>query len=135
MNLTRSAWKRQSQGDTHDDYIQILPEAGFIVTYTSIRPNTEKTLIWGLWIREMPDSVVYTAHKNGKSWRRESYKIQGHQLIWNNGSDHGDAIWDLIDNSSIPHHLQEMGAAFIEKFARLHPPEFISAEQAAPRNR
>jgi hypothetical protein len=134
MSLNRSTWKRQSQSDTFADYIQILPEAGIIVTYSSTQPNSNRTIIWGLWIRDMSDSIVYTARKNAKLWRREFYKIEGRQLIWDNGFGHGDVTWDLIDDALLPDHLQEMGAAYLEKFLASNPPEFILAEQAAPSN-
>jgi hypothetical protein len=131
MSLPRSAWKYRSPGCPNDDYIQVFPEAGFIITYSSSPQQSDKTIIWGLWIREDSDSLVFTAHKNAKLWRKESYKIEGGQLFWNNGNGHGDAVWDSIEDSTIPNHLQLLGSAFIEKFTSLIPPEFKLAEQQA----
>jgi hypothetical protein len=134
MRLSRSAWKTHRNESPYEDYIQILPDDGIIITYSSVSLIEERIVIWGCWIHDEGDSVVYTAVKNAKVWKRESYNIQGNQLIWNNGCGHGVAVWDAIDECDIPAHFLDRAAKFIEKFLSLHKPEFIKAEQAASSN-
>ena len=129
MSLVRSAWKKQSPATKLDDYILIVPDEHVIVSFTSMPGKENKVVVWGCWIREEPDSVVYTALRNADKWRRESYKAKGDELIWNNGNDSGLGVWNRIAETEIPITLRERGAAYLSKHSGHIPPNYEEAEQ------
>ncbi len=59
----------------------ILPEQDVIVSFTSMQDETEKRIVWGCWIREEADSVVYTALRTAKAWRRGHMRFEVTSLL------------------------------------------------------
>ena len=122
MSLKRSAWRQESAEKQFSDYILILPERNVIISFTSMQDKEDRRLVWGCWIHEEADSVVYTAIKNAKTWRRESYRMEDERLTWNNGS--GSGTWVQMDETAIPENLRIRGTKFLDHFCSLTPPEY-----------
>lgn len=122
MNLRRSAWKSRPADGARDNYILILPEQGVIVSFTSMQDEKDRRIVWGCWIRQEADSIVYTALQNAKRWRRESYKFENGMLHWT--TDGGVSVWTEIPENEIPQTLIERGKGFLNKLDTLNPPGY-----------
>ena len=137
MRLKRSAWKTHREEGSFPDYILVLPESDVILSFTSMQDDEDKRVVWGCWIRELPDAVVYTALKNAKMWRKESYMLRDNQLTWDNGNGTGTVTWTRIPESDISEPLRNRGIEFLGRLCNHPPPEFEEqnkSEQATPRN-
>ena len=127
MNLRHSVWKSCPADGIFYNYILILPERSVIVSITSMQDKDDRRIVWGCWIRQEADMVVYTALRNAKRWRRESYKIEDGALHWTN--DAGISVWTEIPITDIPEILIERGNRFLDKLDKFEPPNYPNAEQ------
>jgi len=92
-----------------------------------MQDKDDRRIVWGCWIRQEADMVVYTALRNAKRWRRESYKIEDGALHWTN--DAGISVWTEIPITDIPEILIERGNRFLDKLDKFEPPNYPNAEQ------
>ena len=134
MKLSRSAWKRCLLQNEFSDYILILPEEGVILSFTSMQDAIDKRVVRGCWIREVADSIVYTALKKASTWRKESYELHEDLLTWDNGNGTGAHTWTRMTETDIPETLRTRGTTYLQKFKDCPPPEYEEAEQDAPSN-
>ena len=129
MRLPRSVWKHRSSEDKGYDYILVLPDDMVILCITLLQHEGDKRIVWGCWIKEEDDSVIYTALKNAKKWNRESYQINGSELIWDNGRGNGTHTWDRISEEEIPQKWRDRAGRYLENMQSASPPEYKPPEQ------
>jgi hypothetical protein len=130
MSLEQSAWMSDSPGKKYRDYILILPEQDVIVSFSSMQDEADTRAVWGCWICEEADSIVYTARTNAQVWRRESYELHGDQLTWINTV--GISTWNRISETDISGNLRNRGVKVLEELGRRIPPDYPTA-QSGPR--